>query len=104
MANHNWLRFVVPFADDQDILDLGLHYEEMERKHLHGNATWEDKTKFLVLCSPKSMQTTVDCEIEKFSEEFSMQQHDLFLRQHPRVMCSTTITEVTYSPHRCGDL
>ena len=83
MANQNWLRFVVPFADDQDILDLGLHYEEMERKHLQGNATWEDKTKFLVLCSPKSMQTTVDCEIEKFSEEFSMQQHDLFLRQHP---------------------
>ena len=70
------------FSDLDEVLDLGLHIEDMERKYFSEDWDWNTMIKFLVLCCPKSMIGTVTAESEKFSEEFSREQNALFAREH----------------------
>ena len=60
-----------------------MHVEDMERKYFVWDWDWDIMIKFLVLCCPKSMIATVESEAEKFSEEFSKEQHAVFASQHP---------------------
>ena len=70
------------FSDLDDVLDLSLHIEDMERKYFCEDWDWNTVIKFLVLCCPKSMIGTVEAEGEKFSDEFSREQNALFAREH----------------------
>ena len=70
------------YSDLDEVLDLGLHIEDMERKYFSEDWDWNTMIKFLVLCCPKSMIGTVTAEGEKFSEEFSREQNALFAREH----------------------
>ena len=71
------------YSEFEDVLDLGMHVEDMERKYFVWDWDWDIMIKFLVLCCPKSMIATVESEAEKFSEEFSKEQHAVFASQHP---------------------
>jgi uncharacterized FlgJ-related protein len=77
-----WITKVNAFSDLDDVLDLGLHVEDMERKYFSEDWDWNTVIKFLVLCCPKSMIGTVEAESEKFSDEFSREQNALFAREH----------------------
>ena len=50
------------FSDLDDVLDLSLHIEDMERKYFCEDWDWNTVIKFLVLCCPKSMIGTVEAE------------------------------------------
>ena len=71
------------YSEFEDVLDLGMHVEDMERKYFVWDWDWDIMIKFLVLCCPKSMIAPVEAEAEKFSEEFSKEQHAVFASQHP---------------------
>ena len=77
-----WITKVNAFSDLDDVLELSLHIEDMERKYFCNDWDWGTMIKFLVLCCPKSMIGTVEAESEKFSDEFSREHDALFAREN----------------------
>ena len=73
-----WITKVNAFSDLDDVLDLGLHVEDMERKYFSEDWDWNTVIKFLVLCCPKSMIGTVEAESENLVKN----------SQESRTLCS----------------